>query len=297
MSNPSDTDYPDLSDLPPLRDVIAAHELRADKKLGQNFLLDANITDKIARAAQALDLADPDSGFAGVAVFEIGPGPGGLTRSLLRTQADRVVAIEFDPRAVGALQDLQQKSNTRLEIVQGDALTTDLILLAPDQPRAIVANLPYNIATPLLLGWLGQIRTNPNAYKSMTLMFQREVADRIAAAPGSKAYGRLAVMAQWLCHVKKQFDLPPSVFVPAPKVTSSVVRFVPRILPADAPSFSVMEDVVATAFGQRRKMLRSSLKKYAVFLEEAGIDDNLRAEQLKGEDFVRLAQIVQRVRS
>jgi len=270
-----------LDTLPPLREVIAQHELRADKKLGQNFLLDSNITDKIARAAGNL---------ARATVFEIGPGPGGLTRSLLRAGADKLIALEYDPRAIGALQGLRDAAQGRLEIVQADALESNLYDLAPTGARVIVANLPYNIATPLLIGWLAQIRADRAAYRSMTLMFQREVADRIVAAPGSKTFGRLAVMVQWLCTVKKQFDLPPSVFIPAPKVTSSVVNFVPRDLGPDAPSFAVVEAITAAAFGQRRKMLRSSLRGYATAMEKAGIDDSLRAEQLQVEDFINIAR-------
>lgn len=269
-----------LADLPPLRDVIAQHDLRADKSLGQNFLMDSNITDKIARAAGDLRNAT---------VFEIGPGPGGLTRSLLRAGADNVVALEFDPRAVGALQDLQDRAEGRLRIVQADALKSDLLALAPAGERIVVANLPYNIATPLLLGWLRQIRRDPSAFRSLTLMFQREVADRITAPKGSKTFGRLAVVSQWLCHVKKQFDLPPSVFVPPPKITSSVVHFTPRVLDAAAPGFDAVEKITAAAFGQRRKMLRSSLKAHAAAMTAAGIDDSLRAEQLDIADFIRIA--------
>ena len=268
-----------IDGLPPLRDVIARHDLRADKRLGQNFLLDLNITDKIARASGPLDKAT---------VFEIGPGPGGLTRSLLRAGAKKVIAVEYDPRAVAALQELAA-ADSRLTVLHGDALETDLLTLAPAGTRVIVANLPYNIATPLLLGWLRQVRQNPDAFSAMTLMFQREVADRLTAIPGNKIYGRLSVMAQWLCEVNRLFDLPPSVFVPPPKVTSSVVRFAPRILPAEQPSFRAMEIIVAAAFNQRRKMLRSALKSFPGLIEKAGIDGTLRAEQLVVADFVRLA--------
>lgn len=276
------TDPGALDSLPPLREVISRHDLRADKKLGQNFLLDGNITDKIARAAGDL---------RGVTVFEIGPGPGGLTRSLLRAGAQRVIAVEYDPRAVGALRELEEASGGRLTILQADALATDLTELAPSSRRAIVANLPYNIATPLLLGWLKQIRADAAAYDSMTLMFQREVADRLTASCGGKTYGRLSVMAQWLCGVKRLFDLPPSVFVPPPKITSSVVQFRPLPPPADAPEVAAMEAVTAAAFGQRRKMLRSSLKSFPGLLERAGIDGSLRAEQLDIAAFVRLARL------
>jgi 16S rRNA (adenine1518-N6/adenine1519-N6)-dimethyltransferase len=268
-----------LNDLPPLRDVIARHELWAEKKLGQNFLLDGNITDKIARACGDL---------SGTHVFEIGPGPGGLTRSLLRAGAGHVTAVEFDPRAVTALQELAEAADGRLSILQGDALETDLTTLS-DAPRAIVANLPYNIATPLLIGWLRQLREQPGSYSAMTLMFQREVADRIIAPPGGKAYGRLSVLVQWLCRAKRVFDIPPSAFVPPPKVTSSVVRFEPLPLPPDAPALPAVEALTAAAFGQRRKMLRSSLKGWELQMQDLGIDETLRAEQLAVAQFIALA--------
>lgn len=267
--------------LPPLRDVIAAYDLQAQKKLGQNFLLDRNITDKIVRAAGDL---------SGVTVIEIGPGPGGLTRSLLQSPARRVIAVEFDERAVRAVQDLTQYSAGRLEVVQGDALETDVPALAA-APRAIVANLPYNIATPLLTGWLKQLRDDPGAFVSMTLMFQKEVARRIVAPSGGKAYGRLSVIAQWLCDVRKVFDLPPSAFTPPPKVSSSIVQFTPKALPADAPAFAAVEKVTAAAFGQRRKMVRTSLKDYAGHFESLGIAPEARAENLTVDDFVNLAAI------
>ena len=271
----------DFSSLPPLRDVIARHNLRAEKKLGQNFILDRNITDKIARAAG--DLSD-------ITVFEIGPGPGGLTRSLLAAGAKKVIAIEFDPRAVAALAELSAAANGRLQVVQADALAVDLVSLAPGEKRAIIANLPYNIATPLLLRWLGQIRSDENAFSFMLLMFQKEVATRLCAVHGGKEFGRLSVMAQWLCNVRRAFDLPPSVFVPPPKVTSSVVHFTPRLLPANAPSLEAVEKITAAAFGQRRKMIRSSLKDYKAVIDELGIDETLRAEQMPVENFIKIAE-------
>ena len=221
-------------------------------------------------------------------MFEIGPGPGGLTRSLLKAGARKLIAIEYDPRAVAALQELAQ-ADSRLTVMRADALETDLLTVAPDGPRHLVANLPYNIATPLLIGWLKQIRDVPDAFLSLTLMFQREVADRLEAKPNSKEYGRLSVMTQWLCDVKKLFDLPPSVFIPPPKVTSSVVRLTPRPLPPNAPSFRAMESIVAGAFGKRRKMLRVALKSHPNLLEKAGIEGTLRAEQISVADFVKLA--------
>ena len=269
-----------LPDLPPLREVIAAHGLRAEKSLGQNFLLDQNLTDKIAR--QVADISSKH-------VIEIGPGPGGLTRSLLRAGAKTVHAVEYDARAVGALEDLRAAAGGRLAIVQADALKIDVCDLTP-APRVIVANLPYNIATPLLVGWLGQLRTDAGCYDELILMFQKEVAERICAVPSTKAYGRLSVLAQWLCETKKLFDLPPSAFTPAPKVTSSVVRFTPRAVQADWPSLEAVEAVTAAAFGQRRKMIRSSLKAYMGAVEACRIDPQKRAENLEVRDFVALAR-------
>lgn len=271
-----------MSDLPPLREVIRLHNLRAEKSLGQNFLLDSNITDKIVRGAGDLKNAH---------VIEIGPGPGGLTRSLLKSEAAHVTAIEFDHRAVAALQDLGAVYPGKLSIVHGDALKTNLLDVS-GPPRAIVANLPYNIATPLLIGWLRQIRDDNNTFRSMTLMFQKEVAERLAATPGSKAYGRLSVITSWLCTVRKIYDLPPSAFTPPPKVTSSVVHFTPLDLPLDSPSFAQVEKVTAMAFGQRRKMIRSSLKDYMPIIEDLKIPETARAEELGIEDFLAIAKRV-----
>ncbi len=270
----------DLSNLPPLRDVIDAHELRAKKSLGQNFLLDLNLTEKIVRQAGEL---------SGCHVFEIGPGPGGLTRALVESDAKTVTAIEFDERAITALQSLVDISDGRLRVIEGDALCADLTQLG-EAPRAIVANLPYNIATPLLIGCLKQVRDNPDAYRSMTLMFQKEVAQRITARTGDKHYGRLAVMAQWLCDVERVMDISPQAFTPPPKVTSSVVHLLPKKLPVDSPSFNSVEAVTAAAFGQRRKMIRSSLKAYAAFFDALGLNPEARAETLKVEDFIALAK-------
>ncbi len=275
-----------IDNLPPLRDVINAHNLRAEKKLGQNFLLDGNITDKIARFA----VQSVGGTLSGHHVIEIGSGPGGLTRSLLKAGAKTVTAVEFDPRAVEALQGLKDAAEGRLQIIQADALTLNLLDHVPG-PRMIVANLPYNIATPLLIGWLKQIRADMNAYDAMILMFQKEVAQRIVAAPKSKAYGRLSVMAGWICDAKKLFDLPPSAFTPPPKVTSSIVQFTPKILGKDAPPFETMETLLAAAFGQRRKMIRKSLCDYENYLRAAQIDDTLRAEDLCINDFIKLAKL------
>lgn len=274
-------DARDWDNLPPLRDVIAAHNLRAEKKLGQNFLLDGNLTDKIAR--QAGDLSDKT-------VFEIGPGPGGLTRSLLKAGAKKVIAIELDLRAITALQDLQGFAGDRLEIISADALKTDLTARAPHDKRVIVANLPYNVATPLLIGWLRQIRQDISVYDNMVLMFQKEVGDRIRAQPNTKEYGRLSVLCQWLCDIRKCLDLPPSAFTPPPKVKSSVIRFQPKTLMENAPAFEKIEKLTAAAFGQRRKMLRSSLKNYSDKMEQAGIDPQKRAENLTIDEFITLAQ-------
>lgn len=268
-----------LAGLPPLREVIAAHGLDARKRLGQHFLLDLNLTRRIARAAAPLDKG---------LVVEVGPGPGGLTRALLLEGAERVVAIEIDSRAVAALKELQAVAGNRLEVVEADALKIDLATLGPP-PRRIVANLPYNVSTALLIGWLHQA----DQICDMILMFQKEVGDRLAAQPRSKDYGRLSVLAQHVCTVQRLFDVAPSAFVPPPKVVSSVVRLRPRS-EGRLADLRPLERVTASAFGQRRKMLRSSLA--GVFaspqevLEELGIPPTARAEELSVADFVRLAQ-------
>lgn len=262
-----------------MRDVIAFAQLDAKKSLGQNFLLDLNITAKIVRAAGNLD---------GVHVIEVGPGPGGLTRPLIESASASVTAIERDDRAVAALQPLVVAAHGKLVLIPDDALKADYLALAP-APRAIVANLPYNIATPLLLGWLEHI----GAFHSLTLMFQKEVAERLIAAPATSAYGRLSVITQWLATAEKCFDLPPSAFTPPPKVTSSVVHLRPRER-SDAVALKTMERVTAAAFGQRRKMLRQSLKALGVAVEpllaQAGIPGTARAEDIDVAGFVRLAQ-------
>ena len=277
--------YPhNFDDLPPLRDVIRDHELRAEKSLGQNFLLDGNITDKIV--SLIADDIESDT-----TIFEIGPGPGGLTRSLLKTRASKVIAIEFDQRAVTALQDLQEKAIGRLQILKDDALETNIIALS-SAPRIVVSNLPYNIATPLLIGWLKTIRSVEGSIHAMALMFQKEVGDRITASPGNKAYGRLSVMAQWLCDVRSVYDLPPSAFTPPPKVSSTIVKFNPRKMPDDSPEFAAMEMVTAKAFNQRRKMIRSSLKDHIEAIEKTGLDPTLRAENLSVQNFIALAKLI-----
>jgi 16S rRNA (adenine1518-N6/adenine1519-N6)-dimethyltransferase len=269
----------DPAGLPPLRELIARHGIAARKSLGQNFILDLNLTRRIARAAGPLDDAT---------VIEIGPGPGGLTRALLAEGARRVVAIERDPRCLAALGELAAAHPGRLELVAGDALALDPAALS-DPPRKIVANLPYNIATALLLRWLDRI----GDYDSLVLMFQREVAERLVAAPRSRAYGRLSVVVQWLTLPKILFDLPPRAFVPPPKVTSSVVTLIPRAAPLAPASKPVLERVTAAAFGQRRKMLRSSLKTLGVpvepLLTATGIAPTARAEELSIAEFCALA--------
>jgi 16S rRNA (adenine1518-N6/adenine1519-N6)-dimethyltransferase len=274
----------DVSSLPPLREVIRDYDLRAEKKLGQNFLLDLNLTDKIVRAAGNL---------SGTTVFEIGPGPGGLTRSLVQSEAAHVIAIEYDPRAIKALEGLNVAAGERLEIRHGDALDIDLCTLS-QAPRAIVANLPYNIATPLLINWLRQIHGDVDAYRSMTLMFQKEVAQRITAQVGDKAYGRLAVLSQWLCDTYLVFDIPASAFTPPPKVTSSIVYFQPKKQTEKSSSFKAIEKLTAEAFGQRRKMIRGSLKNYIKYFEKVGLDETLRAENLSVEQFIHLARLAEK---
>jgi 16S rRNA (adenine1518-N6/adenine1519-N6)-dimethyltransferase len=261
---------------PPLRDIIARFGLRPDKSLGQHFLLDLDLLDSIRRQAEPL---------AGRNVIEIGPGPGGLTRALLTSEAAQVVAVEFDPRAVAAIEDLAAGANGRLKFLAADALKTDLPGLAP-APRVIVANLPYNIGTPLLIKWLAQA----GDYESMVLMFQREVAERICAAPDTSAYGRLSVLAQWLCDVAIVMHIPASAFSPPPKVDSALVRLTPKHQQPPAAHFKAMERLTAAAFGQRRKMLRGALKSLGgeTLLNKAGIDGQRRAETLSVLEFERL---------
>jgi len=277
-----DFDSSAIDRLPPLRDVIAEYGLRAEKSLGQNFLLDGNITDKIARSATLQN---------GETVVEIGPGPGGLTRSLLRLPIAKLYAIEMDPRCILALARVVDASGGRMALQHGDAMKIDYNILTGGQPFHIVANLPYNVATPLLLNWLSIIRNYPGLIASMTLMFQKEVADRIMAAPDNKSYGRLSVMAGWLCDIHKCLDLPPTAFTPAPKVYSAVIRLRPKTLDAATqPSFATMEKLVAQAFSQRRKMIRGPLKDYTAQLQDMGVDMTLRAENLGIPTFIELAR-------
>lgn len=280
-----------IDDLPPLREVIRRHALAARKSLGQNFLLDLNLTARIARAAGPLDSAT---------VVEIGAGPGGLTRALLAEGAKRVIAVERDPRAIAALAEIAARYPQRLTIIEGDALAQDLAaLIEGARPARIVANLPYNIATALLVGWLS-LEPWPPWYDMLVLMFQREVAERIVAAPGSKSYGRLAVLAQWRTEPRILFDVAPQAFVPPPKVTSSLVKFMPRPAPA-ACARAALEQVTAAAFGQRRKMLRQSLKSLGgdplALLAETDIEPTARAEDIPVAGFVALANAWVRLRA
>lgn len=269
-----------IAALPPLREVIARYGLSARKGLGQHFLLDLNLTAKIAQAAGDLTHGT---------TIEVGPGPGGLTRALLTAGATRVIAIERDRRCVEALADLVAAAAGRLELVLSDALETDVTMLG-EAPRRIVANLPYNVATPLLIGWFGKA----DAIESMTLMFQKEVAQRIVAAPGTAAYGRLSVLAQWRCAVATAIAVPARAFTPPPKVDSAVVTLQPHQAPPYPCRQADLEAVTAAAFGQRRKMLRRSLAGLGVdatqLLDGAGIDQTRRAETLSVAEFVRLAR-------
>ncbi|MGE8942577.1 16S rRNA (adenine(1518)-N(6)/adenine(1519)-N(6))-dimethyltransferase RsmA [Leptospira interrogans] len=278
--------------LPPLREVIATLGLSAKKSLGQNFILDLNLTRRIARAAGDL---------SGRTVVEIGPGPGGLTRALLMEGAGRVVAVERDDRCLPALQQIAERYPGRLDVHMADALETDWPQLLETQSKAaIIANLPYGIATRLLIGWL-ENEPWPPWYERMVLMFQREVAERIVAQPGTKAYGRLAVISQWRTQPRIAMTLKPEAFTPPPKVASAVVEFIPRSEPTPPCSVKVLGEVTAAAFGQRRKMLRASLKSLTPdaedLLREAGISPEERAEQLHVEDFARLAQLAQKRRA
>jgi 16S rRNA (adenine1518-N6/adenine1519-N6)-dimethyltransferase len=270
-----------IDDLPPLREVIARYDLRATKSLGQNFLLDLNLTARIARAAGDL---------RAVTVIEVGAGPGGLTRALLAAGAKRVIAIERDRRCVLALSEIARCYPRRLTVVEADALRTDMAGL-PEPPARVVANLPYNIATPLLVGWL-RVEPWPPFYDCLVLMFQREVAERIVAGPGSKAYGRLGVLAGWRTEAELLFDVDPRAFAPPPKVVSSLVRLKPRVAPLTCDA-GALERVAAAAFGQRRKMLRQSLKALgrdtANLLDAVGIDGTKRAEEIDVAGFVALA--------
>lgn len=266
--------------LPPLREVLAQFELNPKKSLGQNFLLDLNLTSRIARSAGRLKDAN---------ILEIGPGPGGLTRAILKEEPAQLTVIERDDRCLAALEQVSAHYPGKLRIIPGDALL-DQPSIAPELRTRIIANLPYNIATPLLTGWL-EVEQWPPFFASMTLMFQKEVAERIVAAPGSRTYGRLAVLTQWRCTTDLLFDIPPKAFTPPPKVTSSVVHLEPRQDPIPCDIKSLIK-VTAAAFGQRRKMLRQSLKSVGItnqIFDLTGISPMERAEQVPVSGFVALA--------
>jgi 16S rRNA (adenine1518-N6/adenine1519-N6)-dimethyltransferase len=273
-----------IDGLPPLREVIERHGLRAKKSLGQNFLLDLNLTSKVARAAGQLE---------GRTVIEIGPGPGGLTRALLMTGVKKIIAIERDDRCVSALEEIAARYPGRLEIVADDAMATDLSRLTPPGEKVkVIANLPYNIGTELLVNWL-TVAAWPPFYESLTLMFQREVALRIAAVAGDGAYGRLSVLCGWRTQAQIMFDIAPTAFTPPPKVISSVVHLIPNPDPLPV-ELKDLEKVTKAAFGQRRKMLRQSLKSVGgeELLAKAGIDGTRRAETLDVAEFVGLARLI-----
>jgi len=264
--------------LPPLRDVIARLSLRAKRSFGQNFLLDLNLTQRIAAAAGDLSQVN---------VVEIGPGPGGLTRALMIQGAQHVYTVERDFRCIDAIKEISTAYDGRVRIVEADALKIKLSDIC-QPPCKIVANLPYNVATPLLIRWLKDIEN----IESMTLMFQKEVADRLTAKPRTKAYGRLSVMSQWLCHVHQEFDVAKEAFTPPPKVTSTIVTLTPRLKPAAPATWDTLEKVTAAAFNQRRKMLRASLKSFHFDFEALGITETARAEELTVEQFCTLARAI-----
>ncbi len=276
-----------ISSLPSIGETVRAYGLVAKRNLGQNFLCDSNLLDRIARTAGSLK---------GNTVIEVGPGPGGLTRALLANGADKVVAIEKDKRCIEALSELQSAAGGRLEVVEADALKIDEAKFLPSpalQKIKIVANLPYNIATELLFKWLDKL----HLFESLTLMFQKEVAERITAQPNSKSYGRLSVMSQWLCVCRKEFDIKPEAFLPPPKVTSSVVTLAPREQPLAPAKKELLEKICKTTFGQRRKMLKSSLKQLTdtpeTALNLACVDPTMRPENLTIEQFCTLARAME----
>ena len=274
-----------MDNLPPLKDIISKYEIRAKKSLGQNFLLDLNLTSKIARYAGNLKHSD---------VLEIGPGPGGLTRSLLNEGARQVVSIEKDNRCIAALEEIQSLFPGRLKLLKGDALSMNVTQYLTD-PIKIIANLPYNIGTELLVRWLNS-KNWPSFWQSMTLMFQKEVANRIVARPGSKAYGRLSVMSQWRCNTKIAFNIPATAFTPPPKVESAVVHFEALNEPKFPAELDKLEFVVSKAFNQRRKMLRGALKGHFINVEEGlfsiGVLPTKRAENITVQEYCAMSQIL-----
>jgi 16S rRNA (adenine1518-N6/adenine1519-N6)-dimethyltransferase len=277
---PDEAAAPPMRGLPPLREVIARHGLAARHALGQHFLLDGNLTDRIVREAGDL---------TGRHIIEVGPGPGGLTRSLLASAAASVTAIEVDGRAIGAIAELAETAGGRLRLIEADALRVDCACLVP-APRQIIANLPYNVASPLLVGWLRRAA----AFERLTLMFQQEVAERICAEAGTAAYGRLSVLSQWLCDTRVVMRIPPAAFTPPPKVWSAVVSMTPSAVQPEPALFGRMESLTAAAFGQRRKMLRGSLRALGgeALLARADIAPERRAETLTVAEFDRLARLL-----
>lgn len=277
-----------IDSLPPLRDVINKHGLSAKKELGQNFLLDLNLTARIARIASPLENST---------IIEVGPGPGGLTRALLSEGAKKVIAIERDERALPALAEIAEAYPDRLEVISGDAMEMDYAAMV-DGPTKLIANLPYNIATPLLTGWLS-LQSKTALFESLTLMFQKEVADRICAQPRTKAYGRLSILCGWMTDAHVALNVGPAAFTPPPKVSSSVAHLVPKPRNSDL-KIENLEAVTRSAFGQRRKMLRQSLKglnvELELFYEAAGIKGTERAEELSVAQFVAMAELYQRLK-
>ena len=263
---------------PPLREVIKRYGIGAKKSLGQHFLLDPNLCSRIARSTGKLEKIN---------IIEVGPGPGGLTRALLDNGAKSVTAIEKDSRCVRALAELSAIHSGRLKIIEANALKINVVSLTP-KPRSIIANLPYNIATSLLLGGLNQI----NEFENLALMFQKEVAKRLIAKPGNKSYGRLSIITQWLCETKYNFDISKQAFTPSPKVESSVITLTPRAKPLVPASKVSLEIVTALAFGQRRKMIRSSLKELNLKFSDLGIKPTARAEELTVEQFCSIANSI-----
>lgn len=276
-----------INSLPSLRVTVEAYGLMAKKALGQNFLLDRNITDKIvALTLKKQGVAD----FSGAQVFEVGPGPGGLTRSILCQNPETLTVIEMDDRCIAIMRDIQRLCGDHLQIVHGDALKTDLSV-AGTLPRHIISNLPYNVSVPLLTGWLYQIE----AYQSLTLMFQKEVADRITAETRTKDYGRISVLSQLQCRIDRLLDLSPDCFVPAPKIWSSVLLFRPVEKPLSLAQIRKVEKLTAMAFSQRRKMIRQSLKSIAELAEkcaQVGIDLTMRAEEITPRQYLQLADLI-----
>ncbi len=268
----------------PLREILVNSNLNARKSLGQHFLFDQNLTDRIARVA-----SDNTNDLSEYTVIEIGPGPGGLTRSLLDHKPKQLYVIERDPRCIEFLKQLHEVHTNKLTIIMGDALKFNISSIG-QAPRRIIANLPYNISTALLIKWLRQIKH----IEQMTLMFQTEVVDRIVAQPSRKSYGRLSVITQWLCEPKLEFHIDKRAFVPPPKVGSSLLTLKPRPSPLHPAQFEYLEKITAVAFGQRRKMLRSSLKPLDIDLPALGIDPTARPENLSIEEFCLLAQVIER---